>query len=335
MNWHNMTLMEYIKSENRRFFLTDLGTNGLKFVDKKVYEVYNSPETQLKMAERLDEEFPGDFIYPLSDGNIISESLGVKLLKPDYDFPSPLEHKFTTTESIRNLEIPDPYSLKRMPTNLKSQNLISSNIDKPLYVSIFGPFTLAVQLAGATHLLREIIKNKDFVIEILEYTKKAVREYAKAVVKAGVKYMSIAEPASVTLSPENFRELVLPRLNYVYDSVDCWKQLHICGDTWKFLDMMIETNSDAISLDQIMNMEEVIKHFPSDKILVGNLDPIRLIGKGTPDQVNKKTTELLDKMEPYDNFMMAFGCNAPNDAPDENIKEAIRVTKNRFRDYGN
>ena len=121
MNWHDMTLMEYIKSENRRFFLTDLGTNGLKFVDKKVYEVYNSPETQLKMAERLDEEFPGDFIYPLSDGNIISESLGVKLLKPDYDFPSPLEHKFTTVESIRKLEIPDPYRLKRMPTNLKSQ----------------------------------------------------------------------------------------------------------------------------------------------------------------------------------------------------------------------
>ena len=99
--------------------------------------------------------------------------------------------------------------------------------------------------------------------------------------------------------------------------------------------MMIETNTDAISLDQIMNMEEVIKHFPSDKILVGNLDPIRLIGKGTPEEVNKKTTELLDKMEPYDNFMMAFGCNAPNDAPDENIKEAIRVTKSRFRDYGN
>ena len=57
MNWHNMTLMEYIKSENRRFFLTDLGTNGLKFVDKKVYDVYNSPETQLKMAEGWTRSF--------------------------------------------------------------------------------------------------------------------------------------------------------------------------------------------------------------------------------------------------------------------------------------
>lgn len=335
MNWRDMTFFEYLKSKNRRFFLTDLGTNGLKFIDKTVYEVYNSPELQCEMAKKLDEEFPGDFVYPLSDGNIISESLGVKLLKPDYDFPSPLEHKFTEVQDIINLEIPDPKTLRRMPTNLKSQNLIAKSIDKPLYVSIFGPFTLAVQLAGATHLLREIIKNKDFVIRILDFTKEAVSTYAKAVVEAGVKYMSIAEPASVTLSPENFRELVLPRLNYVYDSVDCWKQLHICGDTWKFLDMMLETHSDAISIDQIMDMKEVIKHFPKDKVLVGNLDPIRLIGKSKPSLVREKTIELLNDMEPYDNFLMAFGCNAPNDAPDENIKEAIRVTKMRYRDFGN
>lgn len=160
MDFRNMTLMEYILSEPRRFFLTDLGTNGLKFIDKKVYEVYENPNLQLEMAKRLDEEFPGDFGFPLSDGNIISETLGVKLLKPDYDFPSPLEHKILTIEDVRDLKVPDPKVDNRMPTNLKSQRLIAEGIDKPLYVSIFGPFTLAVQLAGATHLLRELIKKR-------------------------------------------------------------------------------------------------------------------------------------------------------------------------------
>ena len=97
--------------------------------------------------------------------------------------------------------------------------------------------------------------------------------------------------------------------------------------------MMFETHSDAISIDQIMNMGDVMKIFPKDKVLVGNLDPIRLIGKGTPEEVREATTKLLDEMESYDNFMMAFGCNTPNNAPDENIKEAIKVTKNRYRDY--
>ena len=43
-----------------------------------------------------------------------------------------------------------------MPVNLKSLELIAKSIEKPLYVSIQGPFTLAVQMAGATHLLGEV-----------------------------------------------------------------------------------------------------------------------------------------------------------------------------------
>lgn len=328
MDFRNMTLMEYILSEPRRFFLTDLGTNGLKFIGKKVYEVYENPNLQLEMAKRLDEEFPGDFVFPLSDGNIISETLGVKLLKPAYDFPSPLEHKVLTIDDVRALKVPDPKVDGRMPTNLKSQRLIAEGIDKPLYVSIFGPFTLAVQLAGATHLLRELIKNKAFVLELLDFTTKCVTTYAQAVVEAGVKYMSIAEPASVTLSPENFEDLVVPRLKHVYQSVDCWKQLHICGDTRKFLPMMIEAGPDAISLDQIMDLSWAGKIMPEDMVIVGNIDPIDIIGRGKVKDVEAATYKLLEDMKAYPNYMVAFGCNAPNDSPDENIKKAIELTKN-------
>lgn len=35
-----MTLLEYINSENRGFFIADMGTNGLELVDYSTYEVY-------------------------------------------------------------------------------------------------------------------------------------------------------------------------------------------------------------------------------------------------------------------------------------------------------
>ena len=307
--------------------MTDLGTNGLKLVHKTVYEVYESPELQFEMARKLDEAFPGDFVFPLSDGNIISETLGVKLYKPPHDFPSPMEHKVLTIEDVKALRVPDPQRDGRMPVNLRSQRLIAEGLDKPLYVSIFGPFTLAVQLAGATHLLRELIKNKAFVVSLLDFTAECVRRYARAVVGAGVQYMSIAEPASVTLSPDNFRELVLPRLQSVYQSVDCWKQLHICGNTRKFLPLMIESAPDAISFDQIMDLSWAGELMPRDMVIVGNIDPIDIIGRGRVSDVEKRTRELLDMMAAYPNYMVAFGCNAPNDAPDENIRRAIDVTK--------
>ena len=121
-----------------------------------------------------------------------------------------------------------------MPINLKSIEMISKNIDKPLYVSIQGPFTLAVQLAGDTHLLRNIVKNPEYVNKLLDFTTETVRRYAVAVNKAGARYISIAEPATVTLGHKRFERLVISNLNKIYESVDCWKSLHICGDTTDF-----------------------------------------------------------------------------------------------------
>lgn len=199
-----MTLLEYINSEERGFFLPDMGTNGLFLTGYTAYEVYQNPEKQLEVAQIMNETFEADFIYSLCDGAIFCETLGLELLKPNFDFPSVLSHPITDSEALQKFEIPDPYTSGRMPVNLKSLELIATTIDKPLNVSIQGPFTLAVQTAGATHLLRSIVKDPEFVRQLLDFTTETVRRYAVAVAEAGAKYISIAEPATVTLSPGHF-----------------------------------------------------------------------------------------------------------------------------------
>lgn len=83
-----MTLLEYINSHKRGFFLPDMGTNGLFLTGYTVYEVYNDPNKQLEVAKIMNETFETDFIYSLCDGAIFCETLGLELLKPDFDFPS-------------------------------------------------------------------------------------------------------------------------------------------------------------------------------------------------------------------------------------------------------
>lgn len=318
-----MKLLEYINSEKRSFFLPDMGTNGLFLTGYTAYEVYNSPEKQLKLAEKMNELFETDFIYSLCDGAIFCESLGLELLKPDFDFPSVLNHPIIDREALKRYEVPDPYVTGRMPVNLQSLRLISTNIDKPLFVSIQGPFTLAVQLAGATHLLRNVIKDPEFIEELLKFTTETVKRYAIAVKEAGAKYISIAEPATVTLSPKRFEKIVVPNLNEIYDELDCWKALHICGDTSELLDLMLTCNVDALSLDQIMDYEKVMEKIPEDIVLLGNLDPLDLLYNSDVETIKLETTKLLKKMRRYDNYMCAFGCNCMNDTPPEKLQAAI------------
>lgn len=319
-----MTLLEYINSEKRSFFLPDMGTNGLFLTGYKAYEVYNSPEKQLEVAEKMNETFESDFIYSLCDGAIFCETLGLDLLKPDYDFPSVLSHPMTDMKALERYEIPDPYKSGRMPVNLKSLRLISSNIDKPLYVSIQGPFTLAIQLAGATHLLRNIIKDPEYVSNLLDFTTETVRRYAVSVNKAGAKYISIAEPATVTLGHDRYEKLIVPNLNKIYKDLNCWKGLHICGDTTEFLDLMLTCNVDALSLDQLMDYEKVMKIIPKDIVLLGNLDPLDLLYNSEPEKIRIETIKLLKKMRNYNNYLCAFGCNCMNDTAVKNLQAAIK-----------
>ena len=320
-----MTLLEYINSHRRGFFLPDMGTNGLFLTGYTAYEVYSDHNKQLEVAKKMNEIFETDFIYSLCDGAIFCETLGLELLKPDFDFPSVLNHPIKDIDTLKKYEIPNPYKSGRMPINLKSLKLISESIDKPLYVSIQGPFTLAIQLAGATDLLRCVIKDPEFVDKLLEFTTETVRRYAVAVNKSGARYVSIAEPATVTLGRERFKKLVVPNLNSIYKDLNCWKALHICGNTTEFLDLMLTCDIDALSLDQIMDYENVMKIIPKNIVLLGNLDPLDLLHNCSPEEVRNGTLKLLKKMRNYDNYLCAFGCNCINDTKVENIQAAIKA----------
>lgn len=325
-----MNFLDYINSEERGFFLPDMGANGLLLTGYKAYDVYENPEKQLEVALKMNELFEADFIYPLSDGIILCETLGLDILKPDYDFPSVLAHPIKNRESLSKLKVPNPYKDGRMPTNLKSFQLIKKNINKNLYISIQGPFTLAVQLAGATDLLRNLIKDPDFVQDILSFTTKVVKNYAIAVNKVGANYISIAEPSAVMLNGERFDKFVKPYINEVYENLTCWKGLHICGDTREILPNMISCNVDAVSLDQILDYNEIAPIVPKDKVLIGNIDPIEVLGNMNKDGVAKETLNLVKNMLPYKNYLCAFGCNCLNDTPVENLKAAISIGRMNY-----
>lgn len=322
-----MSLLNYINEKKRTCLLPFMGTNGLFLTGYTIYEVYNSPEKQLEIAKKMDEYFPSDFIYPMDDGNIFCEILNIPMKTPDYDFPSVKEHPVKSLDILKEYKVPDPYKDGRMPINLKSLKLISSNFKKPLFVSLQGPFTLACQMAGISRIAKSLIKEPDFVEKILEFTTEVVLNYAKAIEGQGVKYISIAEPSSGMISPKTFSKFIYSKLKYIYDNLNCWKGIHICGKTYHLVDQLITIGAEGISFDQIMDLSELAKSFPKDKVIVGNIDPIQVLKAMRPQRVEQETKKLINSMKSYDNFLLAFGCTCLNDTPVENIKAVISALK--------
>lgn len=324
-----MKLIEYINQEDRSYIMPSMGTNGLRVVGYTMDEVYNSPEKQLELSILMDKMFKLDFVSAVDDGNIFCETLGIPMKRYDYDFSMVVEHPIKDIETLSKLKVPNSYKDGRMPIKLKSLELIANHFDKPLKISIQGPFTLAVQLGGAENVLRSIIKNPYYVEKLLAYTTEVVLTYAKAVEKAGAKYISIAEPSTIMISPKRYEKLAAKNLRYIYENLSCWKGIHICGDTTKILDFMINFGVDAISLDQIMNLPEVAKEVPEDIVIIGNIDPINVLAKMTPEQVKEKTLKLKREMKDFPNYIVSFGCTSLNNTPIENLKAFCLAGKTR------
>ncbi len=183
----------------------------------------------------MDNVFNADFVYPLDDGAIFEDTLEMLSIKNGYD--SPLKNPITDIESLSNLIMPCPYKDGRMPTNIKAYELISQKFDKPLAVSVPGPFTIAAELAGVTHIARSIIRNPGFVNGLVDFTTRMVSNYSKAITKHGVRLICISEPTGIILSPKKFEELISSNLRKVFVNLDtdAWKVLHVCGDSTHLL----------------------------------------------------------------------------------------------------
>ena len=64
-----------------------------------------------------------------------------------------------------------------------------------------------------------------------------------------------------------------------------------------FLDLMLKCKIDSLSLDQIMDYEEVMKIMPDNIVLLGNLDPLELLYNSKPNKNKNRNNETFKEDE--------------------------------------
>ncbi len=322
-----MRLIDYISKKENRLVFPWMNTIALRLTGYELYEVYESAEKQLKAAKVMDEVFDADFVYPLDDGVVLQDTIEFLSNESNYDFKYSPDNKVKNIDDLLTLKVPDPYKDGRMPISLRSLKLIADNFEKPLAISIVGPFTLAAELVDIADVARGVIRNPEFINRLLEYTTEVVLNYTVAAAKQGARLICISEPTAIIISPKKFEELVAPRLRRIFSELDddVWKTIHICGNTNRFLEPMLNCGAEGLSLDQVMNLPEVARKVPEDVVLFGNLDPIYTLAKLRPEEIEEKTLELLKDMNSFPNFIFSYGCDCLPDTPIENLKASIRA----------
>ena len=278
-------------------------------------------------VERLVTGLRMDGDFTISDLTVEPEACGCEIEMPDDSFPYVLTNPVHGAADIRALRVPDPSSDGRMPVLVECVRLLSRRFTLLTSASACGPFTLAGELMGADEAARATLKNPGMLHEILEYCLEVNLRYARALSDAGAEFIGIGEPTGVLLSAPVFREFCGRYVKRLVDQVKRPVILHVCGNSSHLIEEMCATGAAGISVDAPVDLRDVAVRVPPHTLIVGNLDPVRVLLETDAENVRSQTLEILEGMRGFGPYIPASGCDLSQQTPPENVTSFLETVR--------
>ena len=109
-------------------------------------------------------------------------------------------------------------------------------------------------------------------------------------------------------------------------------QLHICGNTSRIWEDMVETGAPWISVDNAMDLADVKAAIGGKVSVVGNVKPTETMLLGSPGDVEEDLKSCLRKAGDAEKpFVPAYGCGLPLGTPIENLDAVYEAHRNYAR----
>ena len=287
-------------------------------------------EGQLRTAQ----EFDFDYVNTMSDPAGEAADCGAPVKYFPNQPPALDEGHALLGEKgkLAGLEVPDPYTSVRMGNRLRALGHYRGRVGKEKLIEgwIEGPIAQAADLRGLNTLMTDFFDDPSFVIELFEFVLKLELNFARAQVAEGAELIGVGDAAASLVGPKLYEKFVWPYEKRMLDglrALGARTRLHICGNTRPILKLMGQLGCDIVDLDSLAPMAEGRAAMGPDQVLLGNIDPVRVLRNGTPDEVYAAVAEC--HRQAGDRFIVSAGCEVPRDTPLENVRAMLRYARSQ------
>jgi uroporphyrinogen decarboxylase len=295
---------------------------GVSFIGACVRDVVTNPRAQFGAQRALHERFHTAVVMTAMDLSAEAEAFGVEVQLSDNEIPSVLGRCVADADQLKRLAVPRPGD-KRTAVNLETVRLLKTLPDKPLILAgSIGPFSLAGRLFGVAESLSLTIEDPGLTHELVAKSTEFLVAYAKALRAAGADGLLMAEPSAGLLSPRSVATFSSPYVKRVVEAVadDHFAfVLHNCAAKLPHLPAILEAGARLFHFGAPMDLPAALARVPTDVVLCGNLDPAAVFCRSIPEEVRKRTSDLLEATRAFPNFILSSGCDVPAGAPFENL----------------
>lgn len=238
--------------------------------------------------------------------------------------PAILEEQALLTDKAKldTLKKPDPLGGGRMTDRVRAADLFKQKVAGQLVIEgwIEGPCAMAADLRGINNLMLDFYDDPDFVRRLFAFVVEMEVDFARAQVAAGVELMGIGDAAASLIGPELYKEFVWPFERDLLERVRALgvrTRLHICGNTRALMADIGRLGCDIFDVDFLVPMEHARREAGPGQVLLGNLDPVRIIRNGTPDDIRAELAEC--HRAAGARHIVGAGCEIPRGTPPANL----------------
>jgi len=273
----------------------------------------------LHTLKRLGPNEPETFQY--IGGNFFSPTGDLDEIMAKYD-------KWTHPESEHPLRF-SPYE----------RGVKTSGDDGPYIIPSFqGFFEHSWQPFGFETFSRLLFEQPDFIKRVLD----DVEDFLNQIIEIMVNKYSVGLimyyddhgfKSGPIISPRHFKQLIFPKIKKLVKK--CHDNgakviLHSCGNVNKLLPQIIDAKFDALNpLEPSASMDifQIHKDHGDKLALIGNVDTIDLLAKGTPKQVEEYVKKEIKIIGPGGGLIIASSHSINPGISFENYKTMIDTTK--------
>lgn len=315
-----MQLIDVVRNHPNRMVVPLMGYPGARLTHSTLWQNGINSELQFRSVKALNDAFRPDMLFFMMDLAVEAGAIGLPIHFPLNESPTVVNHPVKTVEDLEAFKVLDPTKDGRVRTYIDVMRRMSREMDTFKGAYVIGPFTMAGLMMGATEIAMATLDNPGLVHTVLEFATGVIERYAARLVEAGADAVCILEPTATFISPAAFEEFSGQYNKRIIETQNTRWILHICGNTTHLVPGMCATGAQGLSLDAAVDFPAIAPTVPENVVLIGNVDPVRIMVNETPDGVKSAVNKLLDDMAPYENFILSTGCDLPVETPLDNIQ---------------
>lgn len=280
----------------------------------------------------IADQYDFDYVSCISDPAREAADCGANVEFFDNQPPAIVETKALLADKskLESLEVPEPATATRMSDRVAAAALLKQRVGDTKIVEgwIEGPCAEAADLRGINTLMMDFFDDSSFVRDLFEFALRMEVRFARAQIEAGTEVMGLGDAAASLVGPEVYKEFVWPYEKRLVDEIHALGarvRLHICGNICSILEPIGELGCDIVDLDFMVPVERARRAMGDNQVLLGNIDPVRVLKQGTPDQITEAIAQC--HREAGARYIVGAGCEIPRQTPTENVMALTRYAR--------